>query len=203
MPSTRAILATGVCVAVLGLAGVALLRGEPAPQAPSPVALAVAPPAPAPAAPALELFALRDELAALKARLNALTAEKPTPQAPVEPVPARAAPVSAGQLAEQLAASLAQEATDGDFNAEMAGRVDAFFKSPAAGGGVVRHSECGRTLCRLELRYASVDGRNTFVDNLSDLFPPGSQGFAHVENAADLDIEVYFTREGPLQLSQK
>lgn len=158
------------------------------------------------------LSAVRAELESLKTAqtelarelelANAAAAQKQeaqaAEQAPVEVEEAEEVPVAQRELAQAV---LLDELHQNEpaclkLRAEMATRVSEFFSAPEAQGSEVKSADCRTTLCRLEVGLADLDARDRMLNRISSLLPPDAEGYAYVEDASDLEIQVYLSRTG-------
>jgi hypothetical protein len=153
-----------------------------------------------------DVHALRAELDQLHREASPPPAEPSTPALPPPPSAAeemRDSNAAMQELADQLEEQLAREARDSTFTHEASARVDAFLARPELAGTSARKIECGTSMCRVEMHHDADQSREAFLAAMSDVLPPDSQGFAHLEHERDLDVELYFSRAGyDLKLAQ-
>jgi hypothetical protein len=187
-------LAAAVAVVSGALLGGRALRREPAP------AQATAAEAPA---------ARRQATEALTPALPGLSRQPPSPAtAPVstaapdadEEVPQMTdeGMVSDAMIAAQLGSELQAEPVDPKWQEEMWLRANRFFGAATQKGASLRDLTCGSALCRAEIVLRDRAALDALVDEVSGLLPPGAEGYAYLESEADLEIEVYLSRLGPL-----
>jgi hypothetical protein len=211
-PSPRRKLTLPLLVAAsAALVGAALvgggMRSSDEVHAPAPVADRATIPLVGIAAPTGGVDGAR--VAALEARLAALEASGPA-VAPAggQPSPAGAPGSSfdpdtwAVDIAGTLEDVVEADTPDPLGDAMLAQRLDNLRQSADLSGIEVPELSCGATLCTLEVSAADPAARDRFVGAFTQLIEPGSEGFAYIEDDADLHLSVYLSRGGaPLPLS--
>lgn len=148
-------------------------------------------------------------VAALEARLAALEAGgAATAPAGGQPSPAAAPGPSfdpdtwAVDIAGALEDVVEADTPDPLGDAMLAQRLSNLRQSTDLSGIEVPELSCGATLCTLEVSAADPAARDRFVGAFTQLIEPGSEGFAYIEDDADLHLSVYLSRGGaPLPLS--
>ncbi|MBL8616794.1 MAG: hypothetical protein JNM72_14370 [Deltaproteobacteria bacterium] len=211
-PSPRRKLTLPLLVAAsAALVGAALvgggMRSSDEVHAPAPAAGRATIPLVGIAAPAGGVDGAR--VSALEARLAALEAGGPA-AAPAggQPSPAGAPGSSfdpdtwAVDIAGTLEDVVEADTPDPLGDAMLAQRLDNLRQSADLSGIEVPELSCGATLCTLEVSAADPAARDRFVGAFTQLIEPGSEGFAYIEDDADLHLSVYLSRGGaPLPLS--
>jgi hypothetical protein len=54
----------------------------------------------------------------------------------------------------------------------------------------------GDRTCGVEVSFDGQGDRDALIEQASDLLEPHAQGFAHIEDGDDLEIQVYLSRQG-------
>lgn len=148
---------------------------------------------------------LRREVHALKDKLDHLSENRSGAVTP----PLTSAPtfdLDGAREAEKtvlitLNETLAKEAIDPKWRAEMDERVKGFFAAAGRGTSLV-NLDCRTTLCRANVQLADGEAKASFTHRVSDLLQKGAEGYAYMDGPEDLQIEVFLTREGhPLPTS--
>ncbi len=147
-------------------------------------------------------------VAALEARLAALEATGPTAAPAGGPIGPAAAPrpsfdpdTWAVDIAGALEDVVEADTPDPLGDAMLTQRLDNLRQSTDLSGIEVPELSCGATLCTLEVSAADPAARDRFVGAFTQLIEPGSEGFAYIEDDADLHLSVYLSRGGaPLPL---
>jgi len=140
-------------------------------------------------------------------KLLELQAQHPAPSGSAAPVAERDDTPGAGALppkdpwvtannrAKAYEAVLRAESVDREWSAAMQTRLQEFFRSDMAVGSSMQHVECRSTMCRIEIASQSKTARETFMQGVSSMSPPNSQGFAHIDTDESLEFVVYITRD--------
>lgn len=102
----------------------------------------------------------------------------------------------AQQVAQGLDEHLITEPVDAQWSASMQTRFDELFAAEALAGSHVGAVDCRTTLCRLDVSFDDPSRRVALVNQVSDLLEPNAQGFAHIEDDGDLEIQIYLSRQG-------
>ena len=171
----------------------------------SPLAQSVEPSA---APKALNDNSQKETIQHLEARLKMLEmqAQHPAPPGSASPIEEsddtisrRSAPstdprVAAKNKAKIYDDALGSESVDREWSSAMQTRIQEFFRSDKAVGSSVQRIECRSTMCRVDIASQSKAARQAFTQTMTELTPPGSQGFAHIDTDESIDFSVYFTR---------
>jgi hypothetical protein len=148
-------------------------------------------------------------VAALEARLAALEAGGAGADPAGGPASPAAAPLPsfdpdtwAVDIAGTLEEVVEADTPDPLGDAMLAQRLENLRQSTDLSGVEVPALSCGATLCTLEVSAADPAARDRFVGAFTQLIEPGSEGFAYIEDDADLHLSVYLSRGGaPLPLT--
>lgn len=104
----------------------------------------------------------------------------------------------AQEMAESFEQQLVEQPVDAEWAAGMHERFDQFFAMEQVSGSHVGPVDCRSTLCRIEVSFDDLSGRDALIDQVSGLLEPNAQGFAHIEDDGDLKIQVYLSRQDML-----
>jgi hypothetical protein len=119
---------------------------------------------------------------------------------PVEPEDEPDPEIDARQQAQAVADGfdehIVEQAVDAEWAAAMDVRFAAVFAAERLAGSRLGAVDCRSTLCRLEVSFDRQGDRDTLIEQASDLLEPDAQGFAHIEDGDDLEIQVYLSRQG-------
>ena len=98
--------------------------------------------------------------------------------------------------AAALSDALIAEQVDHAWRAEIDQQVNNALAGPSFAGAELRGTECGTTLCRVELAYDSLDARQRAEEAIPLQRPFATQGIIHAESPDSLEVSVYFARKG-------
>ena len=159
-------------------------------------------PAPTGGVDGARVVALEARLAALEAS-GAGTTPAGGPAGPAAaPLPSFDPDTWAVDIAGTLEDVVEADTPDPVGDAMLAQRLSALRQSVDLSGVEVPALSCGATLCTLEVSAADPAARDRFVGAFTQLIEPGSEGFAYIEDDADLHLSVYLSRGGaPLPLT--
>jgi hypothetical protein len=124
-----------------------------------------------------------------------LQAPEAAPEAVPDPDPEIDGQEHARAVAESLEQDLVDQPADAEWAATMDERFGAFFGAQQLAGSRLGAVDCRSTLCRLEVSFTASGDREALIDQVSSLLEPNAQGFAHIEDDDDLEIEVYLSRQ--------
>jgi hypothetical protein len=124
--------------------------------------------------------------------------EKFSPRPWIERLPERANDALALAQAQEYDALLNRQDRDPVQQDLLEARARQAFLRAESQGIHLERTECGQTLCRLEIQLEDIAARQAFDRVASRLLENGGEGFAYLENEDDLDIEVYVSRDGSL-----
>lgn len=136
---------------------------------------------------------LRRQLEQLQA--TGAPAPDAAPTSEPDPYPELDGNEHAQAVAESVEQHLLEQAVDTEWAAGMQARFDELFANERLTGSHVGAVDCRSTLCRLEVSFDDLTGRDALVDAASSLLEPNAQGFAHIEDDEDLEIQVYLSRQ--------
>jgi hypothetical protein len=98
--------------------------------------------------------------------------------------------------AAALSEALMTEQVDHVWRAEIDQQVGNALAGPSFAGAELRETECGATLCRVDLAYDSLDARQRAEEAIPLHRPFATQGIIHAESPDSLEVSVYFARKG-------
>lgn len=101
----------------------------------------------------------------------------------------------AREVADGFEQSLGEQPVDVEWAEGMQARFDQFFATEQVAGSHVGAVDCRSTLCRIEVSFDDQGGRDALIGEVSGLLEPNAQGFAHIEDDEDLEIQVYLSRQ--------
>ena len=117
-----------------------------------------------------------------------------TPRSPAEALALDQARFEAHAAA--LSDALMAEQVDHAWRAEIDQQVGNALAGPSFAGAELRVTECGTTLCRVDLAYDSLDARQRAEEAIPLQRPFATQGLIHAESPDSLEVSVYFARKG-------
>ncbi len=91
---------------------------------------------------------------------------------------------------------LENEPVDSEWADDVSSQLDTAFASPELKGASLANARCGATLCRAEVHFEDSESRVAATELIPQKAPFDSDGFIHVEGEDDLEVVVYFSRQG-------
>lgn len=144
---------------------------------------------------------LQDQIDQLESsRKHETPANPPNSQEIMEPANPSGEAMDPADVAAEMAASfdarIDREQADSGWSQSMVDHLRETIQASFPAGVELHGAICRTTMCRLDMAFSDATAKEQFMLQVSRLLEGGAEGFAHIENEEDLEIEVYFMRGG-------